>query len=328
MTTEALQPRAGVHARSGSLLSSLGPFLGLLFVFGLFAALNPRIATLAALETIVQQTVIVGVAAIGMTMVIVSGGIDLSAGSIISLGSVVVALLMVSGGVSPFLAALGGVLAGMLCGAVNGLVITRLRVVPFIVTLGTLLIVRGLAKGLAHSMPINVEQTWLSELLAVLPPERKWMLVPPGAWLMVGLAVLVACFLRYTPLGRRIFAVGSNEQAARLCGVAVERVKTFVYVATGAFSGLAGVMLMSYQEQGDPTAAVGLELDVIAAVVIGGGSLSGGEGSILGTLVGAVIMTVIRTGCHLNGWPTWLTQVVTGIVIVAAVAVDRLRHRR
>jgi ribose transport system permease protein len=177
-------------------------------------------------------------------------------------------------------------------------------------------------------MPVNVDRTWLSELLAALPPERRWLLVPPGAWVMVVLAALVAGFLRYTPLGRRIFAVGSNEQAARLCGIAVERVKTFVYTAAGAFSGLAGVMLMSYQEQGDPTAAVGLELDVIAAVVIGGGSLSGGEGSILGSLVGAMIMTVIRTGCQLNGWPTWVTQVVTGAVIVVAVAVDRLRHRR
>ncbi len=310
------------------LVSGLGPFLALFVVFGFFAALNPRMATLAAVETIVQQTVIVGVAAIGMTMVIVSGGIDLSAGSIIALGSVVVAQVMSLWGMDPLLGALGGVAAGAICGAINGLVITRLRVVPFIVTLGTLLIVRGLAKGFANSMPINVGQTWLSELLAALPAERRWMLVPPGAWLMLLLAAVVAGFLQYTPLGRRIFAVGSNELAARLCGVNIERVKTFVYTAAGAFSGLAGVMLMSYQEQGDPTAAVGLELDVIAAVVIGGGSLSGGEGSVLGSLVGAVIMTVIRTGCQLNGWPTWVTQVVTGAVIVVAVVVDRLRHRQ
>ncbi|MGQ9559818.1 MAG: ABC transporter permease [Candidatus Oleimicrobiaceae bacterium] len=323
-----LSTREGRWARPRLLLTGLGPFLALLLVFGLFAALNTKMATLTAVETIVQQTVIVGVAAIGMTMVIVSGGIDLSAGSIISLGSVVVAQLMVAWGFGPLLAAIGGILAGVLCGALNGLVITRLRVVPFIVTLGTLLMVRGLAKGLANSMPVNVGRTWLSELLAALPADKRWLLVPPGAWVMVVLAGLVAAFLRYTPLGRRIFAVGSNEQAARLCGVAVERVKTFVYIAAGAFSGLAGVMLTSYQEQGDPTAAVGLELDVIAAVVIGGGSLSGGEGSILGSLVGAVIMTVIRTGCQLNGWPTWVTQVVTGATIVVAVAVDRLRHRR
>jgi ribose transport system permease protein len=309
-------------------LNKFGSFLALFLVFGFFAILNSKIASFTALETIIQQTVIVGVAAIGMTLVIISAGIDLSTGSIIAMGSVVVALLFKSFGFSPFFAAIGGILAGLSWGFLNGFLITRLKVVPFIVTLGTLLVVRGFAKGLAGSMPINVGQTWLSNLLATLPPDKKWLLIPPGAWLMIGLALLVAGFLRYTQLGRHIFAIGSNEQTARLCGVAVERVKLFVYSLAGAFSGLAGVMLMSYQEQGDPTGAVGMELDIIAAVVIGGGSLSGGEGSILGSMIGAVIMTVIRTGCQLNGWPTWVTQVVTGGVIVAAVAVDRLRHQK
>ena len=309
-------------------LNKFGSFLALFLVFGFFAILNSKIATFTALETIIQQTVIVGVAAIGMTLVIISAGIDLSTGSIIAMGSVVVALLFKSFGFSPFFAAIGGILAGLTWGFLNGFLITRLKVVPFIVTLGTLLVVRGFAKGLAGSMPINVGQTWLSNLLATLPPDKKWLLIPPGAWLMIGLALTIAGFLRYTQLGRHIFAIGSNELTARLCGVAVERVKLFVYSLAGAFSGLAGVMLMSYQEQGDPTGAVGMELDIIAAVVIGGGSLSGGEGSILGSMIGAVIMTVIRTGCQLNGWPTWVTQVVTGGVIVAAVAVDRLRHKK
>ncbi len=309
-------------------LNKFGSFMALFLVFAFFAILNSKIATFTALETIVQQTVIVGVAAIGMTLVIISAGIDLSTGSIIAMGSVVVALLMKSFGLPPFWAAIGGIFAGAFWGFLNGFLITRLKVVPFIVTLGTLLIVRGFAKGLAGSMPINVEQTWLSDLLATLSPGQKWLLIPPGAWLMIILAGLVAGFLRYTPLGRHVFAIGSNEQTARLCGVAVEKVKLFVYSFAGAFSGLAGVMLMSYQEQGDPTGAVGMELDVIAAVVIGGGSLSGGEGSILGSMIGAIIMTIIRTGCQLNGWPTWVTQVVTGGVIVVAVAVDGLRHRK
>lgn len=233
MEEALLSTQEGRLARPQLLLTSLGPFFALLLVFGLFAALNTKMATLTAVETIVQQTVIVGVAAIGMTKVIVSGGIDLSAGLIISLGSVVVAQLMVAWGSSPLLSAMGGILAGVLCGAANGLVITRLRVVPFIVTLGTLLMGRGLAKGLANSMPVNVDRTWLSELLAALPADKRWLLVPPGAWVMVVLAGLVAAFLRYTPLGHHIFAVGSNEQAAGLCGVGVERVKTFVYTAGG-----------------------------------------------------------------------------------------------
>lgn len=311
-----------------SYLQRLGPLFGLVLVYAFFSMLNSKMLTLTALETIVQQTVIVGVSAIGMTLVIISAGIDLSAGSIIALSSVVVALLMQSLQVGPLAAATGGILAGLLCGLLNGALITRLRLVPFIVTLGTLLIVRGVAKGLAHSIPINVDQTWLSELLATLPPDRRWQLIPPGAWLMVLLALLVAGMLRYTRLGRHIFAVGSNEQTARLCGVAIEHVKLTVYAFAGAFSGLGGLMLMAYQEQGDPTGAIGLELDIIAAVVIGGGSLSGGEGSVLGSMVGAVIMTTIRTGCQLNGWPPWMTQVVTGGVIVVAVAIDRMRHRK
>jgi len=310
------------------LLNKFGPFLALILVYAFFALLNSRIVTFTALETIMQQSVIVGVAAVGMTLVIITAGIDLSAGSNIAFCSVVVALLMQSAGFNPLLAACGGVVSGLLWGMANGLLITKLRLVPFIVTLGTLLIVRGFAKGLSSSMPIDVGSTPLSDLLASLPASRKWQLIPPGGWLMIALALLVAGLLKYSRLGRHIFAVGSNEQTARLCGVAVDRVKIFVYAAAGAFSGLAGLMLMSYQEQGDPTGAVGLELEIIAAVVIGGGSLSGGEGSVFGSLIGAVIMTVIRTGCQLMGWPTWVTQIVTGAVIVIAVAVDRIRHRK
>jgi ribose/xylose/arabinose/galactoside ABC-type transport system permease subunit len=308
--------------------NKFGPFLALIIVYGFFVVLNAKIATFTAVETIFQQTVIVGVSAIGMTLVIISGGIDLSAGSIIAMSSVVVAWLMDSLGFNPLFAAFGGILAGLFWGLVNGTLITRLKLVPFIVTLGTLLVVRGFAKGLARSMPINVEQTWLSDILATLPPDQKWQIIPPGGWVMILFALLIGVMLRYTRLGRHIVAVGSNEDTARLCGVAVEKVKLYVYGAAGAFSGLAGLMMMSYQEQGDPTGAVGLELDVIAAVVIGGGSLSGGEGSVLGSLIGAMIMTVIRTGCQLNGWPTWVTQVVTGAVIVLAVTIDRLRHRK
>lgn len=139
---------------------------------------------------------------------------------------------------------------------------------------------------------------------------------------------MVAGLLRYTRLGRHIFAIGSNEQTARLCGVPVQRVKVVTYTLGGLFFGLAGLMLFSRLTVGDPTAAVGLELDVIAAVVIGGGSLAGGEGSVLGSLVGALIMSVIRSGCSQMGLSNWVQELVTGAVIVVAVALDRLRHRR
>ncbi|GAI80990.1 unnamed protein product, partial [marine sediment metagenome] len=168
---------------------------------------------------------------------------------------------------------------------------------------------------------------WLDELLASVPKERSWMLVPLGVWLLVVMAVVVAVLLRYTRLGRHIFAVGSNEETARLCGVAVERVKVTVFTLCGAFAGLAGLMQFSYLTVGDPTGAKGLELNVIAAVVIGGGSLAGGEGSILGTMVGALIMTVIDSGCFQMGLPNWVQEIITGVIIIVAVALDRLRHR-
>ncbi len=311
-----------------AVLNKFGPVLGLVAVYALFAALRPdSFFTVGNLQTIARQTTVVGIAALGMTLVIVSGGIDLSVGSIIALSTVTIAALL-KAGVDPFFAACGGIAAGTLCGFINGTLITRLRVVPFIVTLGTLLIVRGAAKGLAGEQKIDAPLSWLNELLATLRPDDRWMVVPPGVWILILLALLVAGVLRYARLGRHIFAVGSNEQTARLCGVAVERVKVAVYTLCAAFAGLAGVMQFSRLTVGDPTVAVGLELDVIAAVVIGGGSLSGGEGSILGTLVGALIMTVIRSGCSQLGLPNWVQEIVTGSIIVVAVALDRLRHRR
>ena len=308
-------------------MNALGPLFGLIAVFGLFAVIGPEsFSSSSNLQTIARQTAIVGTAALGMTLVIILGGIDLSAGSVIALGTVVIAALL-QGGTPPLVAASGGVLVGALCGILNGTLITGLRVVPFIVTLGTLLVVRGAAKGLAHEQKIDAPLTWLKDLLAALPPGELWQLVPPGVWITGALAFIVAGLLHFTALGRHIYAIGSNEQTARLCGVAVDRVKIIVYSLCGAFAGLAGVMQFSRLTVGDPTVAVGIELDVIAAVVIGGGSLSGGEGSILGSIVGALIMTVIRSGCSQIGLPNWVQEIVTGSIIVVAVALDRFRHR-
>jgi len=314
--------------RFSSLTQTLGPLAGLLLIFSLFAIIGPEsFFSSNNLETIARQTAIVGSAALGMTLVIISGGIDLSVGSIIALVTVAIAALL-QAGVDPLLAALGGVGTGIVCGFANGYLITRLRVVPFIVTLGTLLVVRGAAKGFAREQKIDAPLTWLKELLAALPPGEGWRVVPWGVWLTVVLAVGVAALLIYTRLGRHIIAIGSNEQTARLCGVPVDRVKTTVYALGGFFAGVAGVLQFSRLTVGDPTVAMGVELDVIAAVVIGGGSLSGGEGSVLGTIVGALIMTVIRSGCAQMGLPNWVQEMVTGGIIVTAVAIDRWRQRR
>lgn len=308
-------------------LRILGPFLGLLIVYLGFSFYNPAILSLLALEKIGQQTVVIGIATLGMTLVIVSGGIDLSAGSLMALCTVVLAKLMVELSVNPLLAAILVLLFGLALGFLNGWVITKLKVVPFIVTLGGLLIYRGLAKALSDSSQVKVSPSFLSELLATLTSEKRWQLLPPGAWVMIALAILLWLLLRYTAWGRYVYAVGSQEEAARLCGVPIQTIKRSVYCLAGGFFALSGLMLLSYQEQGDPTGAEAYELDVIAAVVLGGGSLSGGEGSVLGSLIGAALMTVIRFGCQVSGFPPWVTQISTGLIIVGAVALDQWRRR-
>ena len=317
------------------LRQNLGALAGLGAIFILFTVLlgttrGFNFADPGNLETIFRQTTIVAMAALGMTTVIVSGGIDLSVGAIIALATVVIAAFL-RAGVPPVIAALAGIVAGVGCGALNGFLVTRLKVVPFIVTLGTMLVVRGVAKGLAHDQKIDAPKSWLNDLLARLPQDqdqtwREWMVFPPGVWMLFLCAFAVGALLLYTRLGRHIFAVGSNEEAARLCGVSVGRVRLAVYILGGLFAGIAGLMQFSRLTVGDPTGAIGLELNIIAAVVIGGGSLAGGQGSVLGCLIGALIMQVIQSGCSQMGWPNWVQEIVTGAIIVAAVALDRFRH--
>src|SRR4030095_1076810 len=223
-----------------------------------------------------RQTTIVCMAALGMTMVIVAGGIDLSVGSVISLATVVAALLL-RASTGPLVALVGAVAAGAFCGLLNGVLVTGLRVVPFIVTRGTMLLVRGAAKGLSDERRIEAPLTWLNDLLRTVRTGGG-LLLPSGIWLTIVLAILVSVTLQYTRFGRHLFAIGSNERTARLCGVRVERCKIGVYTIAGALAGLAGVLTLSQLSVGDPTAAVGLELDVIAAVIIGGGRAGGGEG--------------------------------------------------
>jgi ribose/xylose/arabinose/galactoside ABC-type transport system permease subunit len=310
---------------SRDLLTRGGPVIGLLLVGAVFLLLiGPQFLRPGNLELIARQAAIVAAAALGMTLVIVAAGIDLSVGSIVSLSTVTIALLLRSG-LDPLPAALGGVAAGAVCGLVTGLLVTRLHVVPFIVTLGMMLLVRGAAKGLADERRVEAPATWLNALLRATGADGS--LLPPGIWLVAGLAVLVAGTLRYTRFGRHLFAIGSNERTARLCGVRVERTKVLVYTVSAAFAGLAGVLQFSKLSVGDPTVAQGLELDVIAAVIIGGGSLDGGKGTALGTLLGATIMAVLQVGCSQHGLPNWVQQIVTGSIIVAAVALDRWRER-
>lgn len=359
-----------------SLMAQLGPLIGLISVWLLFALLaggdfmrwdNQRLMLL--------QTAVVGTAAIGATLIIISGGIDLSVGSSIALGTVVVALLL-NTGMPPLLAALGGIGAGMLCGAavgamvighvgrvtaliagfmtaiwtwtalgpfpallaamavfgavlaLNELFVKKVPIAPFIVTLGMWGALRGTAKGLGNNQPVYPEAvTWLNDLMTNSSTGIGSILAP-GVWILLILALVMAGVLRYTRFGRHIYAIGSNEQTARLCGVRIERTKLLIYIIGIGCAGLAALLQFAYLSMGDPTTAEGYELRVIAAVVIGGASLSGGEGSIRGTLVGALLMTVVDNGCTKLGLDNWVQEIATGAIIVIAVALDQLRHRR
>ncbi|HZZ28326.1 MAG TPA: ABC transporter permease [Pirellulales bacterium] len=231
---------------------------------------------------------------------------------------------------SSWLALLMGLGCGMLCGLLNGILVVVLRVVPFIATLGTMTIYLGLAKLVADETAVRPSTAqvpqWLGELSAVRP-DPAWLQVSKGVWLALILAAIMACILRYTVFGRYVFALGSNESTARLCGINVPLVKIAVYTIAGLLVGIASICFFVRLNSGNPTSGTGLELKFIAAVVIGGGSLNGGRGSVLGTLAGTAIMGVIASGCTLLDLRNPVQDIILGVIIVAAVTIDQLRHR-
>jgi ribose transport system permease protein len=314
----------------------VGPLLALVFVVGVFTIADNlqtdggRFATLRNAQNVLVQSATVGMAALGMTMIIISGGIDLSAGTTMALCATVLAWFLREN-YSPAVAVGAALAAGCAAGFANGTLISRLRVVPFIVTLGTMTIYLGLAKMIGRNTMVRPlpAQTpdWMHDLLTPRV-QSEWMLFPPGVWLLVALAILVSAVLRYTVFGRHVFAVGSNESTARLCGINVTLTRIAVYTTAGFFVGMAGLYQFARLTIGDPTSGTGKELPIIAAVVIGGGSLNGGRGSILGTLTGAVIMQVISSGCTALKQPNHIQEIIVGTIIVAAVTLDQVRQRR
>jgi ribose/xylose/arabinose/galactoside ABC-type transport system permease subunit len=422
------------------LTTALGPFVALLVVIGFFTVADwltggDTFFTLQNFRTVAIQACIVAVAALGMTVIVISGGIDLSVGSAVALAATVLAwgihydvAVLVTTGSSFRTASIGlaqaqareqvaaedaksqwqaeadrwrevlraiaseklaaaeaavesspddtvlrndvrrlrekvqklegpaanvridnqwflgvhnhwataplalfmCVATGIAAGLINGALISTLRVVPFIVTLGTMTLFLGLGK-LIPDVPIRPEISeiprWVRRL--TLPqPEPAWTFVASGVWVTLLLSVVLAFVLRYSVLGRHVVAIGSNELAARLCGINVPRVKRTVYALAGLFVGIAGIYNFALLNQGDPTSGTGLELRVIAAVVIGGASLSGGRGSVIGALTGAALMATITSGCTQLGLPNPIQDVIVGLIIVAAVTVDQFRQRR
>jgi ribose transport system permease protein len=270
----------------------------------------------------------IGIMAIGMTMVIVNNGIDLSVGSVAAVSAMVTARQMTYGGWSPWVAFFTGLLVGLLCGATNGFFITRLKVPPFIATLGMFSIARGLTFAASWGLQGSVASN-----IPMRNPQVNFLgagyvgIVPFPVIEMVVLVVIFTLFLNQTVLGRQIYALGSNEQAARLSGVRVSQVRFFVYTITGGFAALAGIMNAGLLSTAATNLGTGAELDVIAAAVIGGASLAGGEGTILGAVIGAAIMAVIRNAFVLLKMPIYMQNIAIGAVIILAVVMDQFRKR-
>jgi ribose transport system permease protein len=327
----------------GLTASALGPLVALGIVVFVFAAADAwqgglgNFWSLGSLRLVAVQTVTIAVAALGMTMIIIAGGIDLSAGTALALSGTVCAL-MFKHEFGPLASLSAAIACGGACGALNGVLTSMLRLVPFIITLGTMTIFLGIGKSIAEdggtiTPPMHAVPEWLETMVTQSPasPWIAWPLLPNfawGVWLACGLAVLVALILHRTLLGRYVYAIGSNEATARLCGIPVPQIKVLVYALAGCLVGIAGIYQFARLSKGDATSGMGLELKIIAAVVIGGGSLSGGRGSVVGTLCGATIMSVIGHGCTALGLENQVEDILLGMIIVAAVYVDHLRQQR
>ncbi|MBL4885331.1 MAG: ABC transporter permease [Planctomycetaceae bacterium] len=319
------------------IFSALGPLIALIVVVAIFGVADHfqefggKFLTTNNFQRVCVNTSTVAVAALGMTFIIIAGGIDLSAGTALALCSTVLAYSL-KADCSPALAITFCLLTGCSCGLLNGVLISGLRMIPFIVTLGTMSIYLGVAKLVADNTTVRPDRlTQVPEWMRFFLSTRDQALVfglPMGVWFVLALSLMVAIVLRYSVFSRHVFALGSNESTARLCGVNVTRTKILVYTLAGFFVGVAGIFLFSRLSVGNPTSGIGIELKVIAAVVIGGGSLNGGSGTVLGTLAGAAIMAVIQSGCTQLGISNPMQDMILGLIVIVAVFVDQIRHRK
>jgi fructose transport system permease protein len=307
-------------------LSTLGPVIALLLAVAFFTAQSSRFLTGSNLSLVVQQVMVVGTLAIGQTLIILTAGIDLSNGAVMAFGNIVMTKLAVDSGVNPLLAILLGLLVCAAFGFFNGSLVTGLRLPPFIVTLGTLNIAFALTHIYSEDQTISglpSELTFFGNTFQVGQTDITY-----GTVLMLALFVVAWYVLRQTAAGRHVYAVGNNPEAARLTGIRTRRLLLGVYTTAGLIYGIAALLLISRTSVGDPQAGQTDNLDSITAVVLGGTSLFGGRGSVIGTLIGALIVGIVRNGLQLMGVRSIYQVLITGILVILAVAVDQLARRR
>jgi ribose transport system permease protein len=299
------------------------PFLTLFVLCILIAVLEPKFVSPGNLASVARQTAVITIMAMGMTMVMIAAGIDLSVGSMLALAGVIGAMAMV-GGMPAIVGILVSIAVGSVFGALNGVAVATLRIPPFIVTLGAMGIYRGLALLITDGNAV----VGLPKGLRLLAEGNLFGMIPIPLLLVVVIAVIFHFVLTSTRLGRYCYAIGSNIEAARYAGIPVARYQVVFYTILGALTGLAGAIESARLVTGQPTAGDGYELRVIAAVVIGGGSLSGGQGTIVGTIIGSLFMGVLANGANLLGISPFVQQIIIGAVIVVAVTFDEFQRRR
>lgn len=333
MTDAALDPagpkKDGIFSTAA--LQKGVAFVVLIALLAFFSVFTENFAAWNNMVNIMQATAVNGVLGVAVTFVIISGGIDLAVGTMMTMTAVTAGLVLTNAGLPLPFGILGAVGAGALMGGASGTIIAKLKIPPFIATLGMMQISRGLALVFSGAKPIYFNSTpsykYLSpesSISAIIPGLE----IPNGVFIMFGIAVVASIVLNRSLFGRYVFALGSNEEAARLSGVNVDFWKIVTYALSGAICGVAGLLISSRLNSAQPALGLGYELDAIAAVVIGGTSLSGGRGTILGTIIGAFIMSVLTNGLRIMGVQEEWKIVVTGVIIIVAVFVDIMLRRR
>jgi len=303
--------------------NTLGIVITLVIECIILSVLSPYFLTSRNLLNVMRSISITGIVAVGMTMVLISGGLDLSVGSVIGLGGVVTAFLITHLGISMPLAIILGICSGSLIGLSIGLLVTKLNINSFIVTLGFLSVCRGIVYIFSTGANIKV-----TDPLILWLGQGRVGSVPVPAILMIVIVILGSLFLKYTVIGRFIYAVGGNERSARLSGVNVERIRKFVFILTSSLAAFSGIIMIGKLGTAEVIGGTGAEIDIIAAVIIGGTSLSGGKGSAVGSIIGAAIIGVLRNGFILLGLPIAAQTIGIGLVVILSVSIDSIRTKR